>query len=212
MKSGCMLQTWSADQSKTGAIYLMAWKTVTYQLTSACPMIMHNGQTADPLNKFAKALKQVSSKRTKTDADYEEMARIEFTAGLYMGKDGPIIPATNMDSTLINAAKKSKEGVLAKSGVFCVEHAVLQYDGPRSVDELWADDNFRYSALVRVGMARIARMRPIFREWTAVIKLNVEESVVNPARIDDWLIAAGSVVGLGDWRPQHGRFEAKRLG
>ncbi len=174
-------------------------------------MIMHSGQTADPLNKFAKALKQVSSKRAKTDADYEEMARIEFTAGLYMGKDGPIIPATNIDSLLINASKKSKEGVLAKSGVFCVEHASLQYDGPRTVDELWADDNFRYSALVRVGTARVARMRPIFRNWSAVVALNVETSVVNPARLDDWMIAAGSVVGLGDWRPQHGRFTATRL-
>lgn len=174
-------------------------------------MIVHNGQTADPLNAMAKKLKQVSSKRAKTDADYEEMARIEFIAGLYMGKDGPIIPATNIDSMLINAAKKSKEGQFAKSGVFCAEHALMQYDGPRTADELWQDERFRFSALVRVGTARVARMRPVFKEWSAVIKLNVEESVINPARIDDWFIAAGSVVGLGDWRPQHGRFTATRL-
>lgn len=190
----------------------MAWQKVQFKLTSVCPMIVHSGQTADPLNKFAKALKQISSKRGKTDADYEEMARIEFVAGLYMGKDGPIIPATNIDSLLINAAKKSKEGQLAKSGVFCSENVSLLYDGPRTEEELWAIDEFRYSALVRVGTARVSRMRPIFRNWSAVVALNVETSVVNPARLDDWMIAAGSVVGLGDWRPQHGRFEAKRLG
>jgi len=172
---------------------------------------MHNGQTADPLNRFTKALKQVSSKRTKTDSDFEEMARIEFMAGLYMGKDGPIIPAANIDSLLVNAAKKSKESQFAKSGVFCAEHASLQYDGPRTADELWANEDFRFSAIVRVGTAKVVRMRPIFRQWTATISLNVEASVVNPARLDDWLIAAGSVVGLGDWRPQHGRFEAKRI-
>lgn len=188
----------------------MAWKTVSYQLKSVCPMIVHNGQTADPLNRFAKALKQVSSKRAKTDADFEEMARIEFMAGLYMGGDGPIIPATNIDSMLINASKKSKEGPLAKSGVFCAEHAVMQYDGPRTTDELWQDDRFRFSALVRVGTARVVRMRPVFREWSAIVKLNIEESVVNPSRIDDWFSVAGTVIGLGDWRPQHGRFTASR--
>ena len=172
---------------------------------------MHCGQTADPLNKFAKALKQISSKRTKTDADYEEMARIEFMAGLYMGKDGPIVPANVIDSMLIGAAKKSKEGPLAKSGVFCAEHASLQYVGPRTADELWADENFRFSALVRVSTARIARMRPRFNEWSAVVTLNVEESVVNPSRVDDWMAVAGTIIGIGDWRPQHGRFEAKRL-
>ena len=143
----------------------MAWKTVSYKLTSVCPMIVHNGQMADPLNKFAKALKQISSKRVKTDADYEEMARIEFMAGLYMGKDGPIIPAANIDALLINGAKKSKEGQLAKGGVFTTEHALMNYDGPRSADGLWQDDRFRFSAIVRVGQARVARMRPIFNEW-----------------------------------------------
>lgn len=189
----------------------MAWTKVQYQLTSVCPMIVHNGQAADPLNPHAKALKQVSSKRGKTDSDYEELARIEFIAGLYMGKDGPIIPAMVIDSMLIGAAKKSKEGPAAKSGVFCAEHALLQYDGPRTAAELWANDAFRFSALVRVGMARISRMRPIFNEWSAVVTLNVEESVVNPARINDWFTVAGAIVGIGDWRPQHGRFEAKRL-
>lgn len=190
----------------------MAWKTVTYQLTSVCPMLAHNGQTADPLNKFAKALKQVSSKRVKTDADFEEMARIEFLAGLYMGESGPIIPAQNIDSMLINGAKKSKEGITAKSGVFCPEHAVMEYEGPRTADELWADERFRFAALVKVGQARIVRMRPIFRQWSATVKINVEESVTNVSRVDDWMTVAGSIVGLGDWRPQHGRFEVKRLG
>lgn len=190
----------------------MAWKTVAYRLTSTCPMIVHNGRTANPLDPFAKQLKQVSSKRVKTDSDYEEMARIEFLAGLYMGKTGPIIPAANIDSMLVNAAKKSKEGVSAKSGVFCLENAIMEYDGPRTTDELWADERFRFAALVKVGMARVVRTRPIFEEWSAVVKINVEESIINPARIDDWFIVAGTVVGLGDWRPQHGRFDAKRIG
>ena len=56
----------------------MAWQTLRYQLTSSSDMLLHNGQMANPLNKWAKLMKQISSKRAKTDADYEEMARIEF--------------------------------------------------------------------------------------------------------------------------------------
>lgn len=190
----------------------MAWSQAKYQLTSTCDMISHNGQTADPLNKFAKALKQVSSKRVKTEADYEEMARIEFMAGLYMGEHGPIIPSSNIESMLIAASKKSKEGNIAKSSVFCPEHAIMEYDGPRDAKAMWELEEFRFSCLVRVGTARIVRTRPLFHKWQAVITLNFEPSMVNPARLDDWLDVAGSIIGLGDWRPQHGRFEAKRLG
>lgn len=189
----------------------MAWKTVHYRLTSDCPMLVHNGQTADPLNKWSKAMKAVSGKRKKTDADYEELARIEFNAGLYMGPDGPVIPAPNIDSMLTNAAKKSREGQLAKSGVFCLGDASLEYDGPRDVVGLWADERFRHVAIVRVGMARVARTRPIFREWAATVTLNIEDTVVNVRQIDEWFIVAGQQIGLGDWRPQHGRFTAERL-
>ena len=91
----------------------MAWQTITYRLTSDCPMLMHNGQTADPLNHWSKSMKQVSGKRKKTDADYEELAKIEFFAALYIDKTGPIIPSANIDSMLVNAAKKLRELLLA---------------------------------------------------------------------------------------------------
>lgn len=189
----------------------MAWQTLRYQLNSSAPLLMHNGQMANPLNKFAKLMKQTSSKRAKTDADYEEMAHIEFIASLYMAPDGPIIPSFVMDSMLVNGAKKSKEGMSAKSGAFCLEHARLDYDGPRLAEELWAIEDFRHVALVRVGTARVARTRPVFNTWSSIVSVNIETSIVNPARVDDWMTIAGTQVGIGDWRPQHGRFTARRL-
>jgi hypothetical protein len=189
----------------------MAWKKIEYKLTSSAPLIMHNGQTADPTNKWSKLIKQISSKRKKTDADYEEIARLEFMAGLYLDENGPILPAYMIDSLVINGAKKFKEGQLAKSGCFCLHQASLEYEGPRTVDELWADEQFRFSAIVRIGQSRVARMRPIFREWSATITLNVEDTIVNPARVQEWLDAAGTQVGVGDWRPQNGRFTVERI-
>lgn len=189
----------------------MAWKTIRYRLTSEAPLIMHNGQTADQTNKWAKAMKQVSGKRQKTDADFEELARLEFYAGLYLDKEGPIIPNTVIDSMIVNAAKKSREGQLVKSGVFCLKPARLEFEGPRTAADLWGDERFRFSSIVRVGQARIARMRPKFDEWKAEIELNIEDTVVNASRVDDWMKVAGAQVGIGDWRPQFGRFTAVRV-
>ncbi len=189
----------------------MAWQTITYRLTSDCPMLMHNGQTADPLNHWSKQMKSISGKRKKTDADYEELAKIEFMAALYIDKTGPIVPAANVDSMLVNAAKKLREGPLVKSGVFCLKNASLEYDGPRDPDGLWNAETFRHVAIVRVQMARVARTRPVFNEWAADVSLNIEDSLVNPAQVDAWMNVAGSQIGLGDWRPQHGRFTAVRL-
>lgn len=189
----------------------MAWQTLRYKLTSSAPLIMHNGQMANPLNKWAKAMKLISSKRNKTDADHEEMARIEFLASLYMSLDGPIIPSYVFDSMLVNAAKKSKEGMLAKSSVFCLNHAQLEYDGPRTAEELWADERFPFAAVVKVGTARVVRTRPKFDDWSCVMEINVETTLVNPSRIDEWMRVAGTQVGLCDWRPQNGRFTVERL-
>ena len=189
----------------------MAWKTIQYQLNSSAPLLPHNGQTADPLNKWAKLIKQITSKKNKTDADHEEIARLEFYASLYLNAEGPILPNYVIDSMIINAAKKFREGPAAKSGCLCLEHAKLEYDGPRTADELWIDEKYRFSALVRVQQARLSRMRPIFQEWSAVISLQIEDSLINITRMDEWLDIAGQQVGLGDWRPVYGRFTAKRL-
>ena len=189
----------------------MAWQTLKFRLTGDAPLILHNGQTADPLNKYAKMLKSISGKRKKTDSDLEELARIEFLAGLYLGEEGPILPAMVVDACIIDAAKKGREGVLAKSGFFTVGNALLEYSGPRTGPELWADERFRFSVPARVQQARIVRTRPIFNEWAASVTAQFEDSVVNDAQVERWFHTAGALCGLCDWRPRFGRFQAKRL-
>jgi hypothetical protein len=190
----------------------MAWKTLTFRITGDAPLIMHNGSLADPLSKGAKQLKQVSSKRKKTDADFERMAEIEFKNGLYIDEDrGPVIPGENIEATIYNAAKITKEGKIAKSACFVPKAAVLQYDGPRDADGLWQDERFRNSAGVKVGMSRVMRTRPIFHDWSAIVEIEYEDSVVNEEQVERWVVSGGTQVGLCDWRPKFGRFTAEKL-
>lgn len=190
----------------------MAWMTLTYRITGDAPLIMHNGDLANPLSKAAKALKQVTSKKKKTDADFERMAEIEFKAGLYMDEDrGPVIPGENIEATLYNAAKITKEGKIAKSACFVPKAAVLQYDGPRDADGLWEDERFRNCVGVKVGMSRVMRTRPVFKEWSAIVEVEYEAGVINEEQVDRWMHAGGTQVGLCDWRPRCGRFSVEKV-
>lgn len=192
----------------------MAWRTLTFRITGDAPLIMHNGDLANPLSKAAKALKQVTSKKKKTDADFERMAEIEFKAGLYIDEDrGPVIPGENIEATIYNAAKITKEGKIAKSACFVPKAAVLQYDGPRDAEGLWQDDRFggRKPVGVKVKMSRVMRTRPTFQEWSAVIEVEYEDSIVNEEQVERWVHSAGTQIGLCDWRPRCGRFTAEKV-
>jgi hypothetical protein len=176
------------------------------EIVGISPLIMHNGQTSDPLNKYARAMKEISGKRQKTEADFLEMARIEYIAGLYMDAEGPILPARMLEAVIGDGARKSKNGKLASAGVIVERNSRLDYDGPRDAESLFNDDRFRFAAPVRVGQAKIIRTRPRFDEWSATISVSYLPDIINEHDLKTAIRNAGSLCGLGDWRPRHGRF------
>lgn len=183
------------------------FESVEYRVQGVAPLILHNGQTADPLNQWAKKMKQVSGKRKKTDEDYENLAKIEWHAGLYCDdKDRVIMPAMNLTSLLIEGAKKLRLGKQFQAGVFVEEAALIEYDGPKDLEKLWLDANFRLSVIVRIKNNRIVRCRPYFKEWGMKFTVKYFPDQVDKSQIDDVLYAASFSVGMGDWRPRFGRF------
>src|SRR5688572_8352761 len=120
------------------------YKPLEFHIVGVAPLLMHNGQLADPLNKWAKAMKKITAKRKKTDEDYEELSRLEFEGGLYLDDDlAPCIPGINLEGCLVDGAKKSKLGEQFKAAVMIVDNWPLLYSGPRAVEELWAHGGFR---------------------------------------------------------------------
>lgn len=172
------------------------------------PLLMHNSRLSDPLDPVAKALKRISGKRQKTDEDYLEMARIEHAGGLYHDTElGPYIPGENLTACLVKAARLSSRGPKIEQGVFIeTMRAPLVYEGKRDVDGLWADENFRHRASVKVGQQRVMRTRPYFRQWECWADGIYDSSVINLADLAEIAVTAGARIGLGDWRPRYGRF------
>ena len=186
--------------------------SVQIRLQGVSPLLCHNGQTADPRNTYAKAMKAVSSKRKKTDADFDELARLEWLAGLYRIDGDLVIPDYVLESTMIGGAKKSKRGPQAKCGLFFTEHASLQFEGKpdtitdETLSEMFASGRFTHTIGVKVGMAKVMRTRPMFRNWSCRALVQYDPDVINLRDIEEVAYDAGRLVGIGDWRPKHGRF------
>lgn len=177
-----------------------------FRLTGTNALILHNGDLADPLNKFAREMKKVSSKKMKTDADHERLAELEFKGGLYVNEDmRPILPPEGIKACIVAGAKKSKEGQIAKAGIWVSDYALLEYDGPKTADKLWEDERFRLRNRVKVNQSTIVRTRPIFKEWAATVEVRYNPSICSPEQILNWLKACGEY-GSFDWRPDYGHF------
>ncbi|MEM8610395.1 MAG: hypothetical protein AAGF93_00140 [Cyanobacteria bacterium P01_H01_bin.105] len=169
---------------------------------------MHNGQTADPLNRYSKALKVISGKRGKTDADFEEMAKIEWYASLYVSDGKIVIPDTVLEATFLAGARKSKLGKQAEAGLFVNGHATLAFDGDDlSIDELFERDENRHCCAVRVQRNKVMRTRSIFKNWATVVDIRFDDNLLNESQVVRAAEDAGQQAGLCDWRPKFGRFE-----
>jgi len=181
---------------------------VRITLTGTAPLLMHNARLSNPLDPATKALKRYTSKRTKTDEDHENVARLEHAGSLYIDSDvGPYVPGDNVFRSLWDGAKKHKLGVKVKEGVLVTTDVnPLAYQGPRDVEGLWAAESFRLMASVKVGTQRVMRCRPLFREWSTEVDAILDPNVIDIAEIEQVAETAGTLIGLGDWRPRYGRY------
>lgn len=186
-------------------------KQLTVQLTGIAPLILHSNQMVDPQNYFAKEMAKVKNKKPKTEADLERMSEIEFMAGLYLHNDIVVIPTKVQAATFVKGAMKDRHGPMAKAGVFFSKHAPLNYGKKLTPDELYANGKYTSREMVRVQTSTIVRVRPIFNEWSVDVTMDYDEDVIDKETILQAWGRAGHVVGMGDWRPQHGRFSVKVL-
>ena len=185
--------------------------TMSVTLTGLTPLLQHNIQLADPLSPAAKAMKVVSSKRGKTDADLEEMRALEIRGGLYWSDlVGVYVPSDWIEGTILGAARKRKLGPAIKAGVQVLEDEIpLSYDGRAHVtspDDIVRDPEFAFVRAVVVQRARVMRARPIFRNWSLQATVAFDPEQVNRETLLELIQLAGIVVGIGDWRPKFGRF------
>ena len=161
-------------------------------------LLMHNGRTKDPLNIYTQAIKPLTSKGKKTDADHEALARIEWESGLYLVGGEIKLEAEIIEACFRNGCKRNKNGEKFKSGVRVIEdYLPLFYKGPKitGIPTIRAEEkditlvpipqldkfypHFIDKRAVRVQRNSVMRTRPIFHNWSLECTLGIDEEIIN---------------------------------
>lgn len=185
-------------------------QTYKVKLIGTSPYLMHNVRLANPLDPFTKTLKQLTGKRNKTDEDHEACAHAEFLGGLYGANDQVYIPGRQLDAAMLVAAKTKKLGKQLQRGVWVLgEELFMEFKGSKDPEQLYVNVDHRDIRPVNISGRKIMRCRPIFREWSTVAEILIDEQMMNLRDVEDILKIAGQMVGLGELRPRYGRFDVQ---
>jgi hypothetical protein len=188
--------------------------SIKIQLKGSSPTIMQCDRLVNPFDPLTRALKTLTAKRKKTDADLEEIHRIKYAGSLYLGdaKIGPYWPGINIDRMIVDAAKLSRRGMDIKRAFMVLDDMVpLIYDGPRTVDKLYADSRFVDIRSVVIRGQRVMTCRPIFRDWAVEFEAAFDPDVLNREDVIGFFATAGQFIGLSTFRPRFGRFTVKAV-
>jgi hypothetical protein len=186
-------------------------ESIRLRLVGDRPLLMHSGRLADPLDPIVADLAKITSKRFKTQADHEEISRIEWHAGLWLSDNRPCIPADAIEACFIKAAGARRKAKQARAGLMVSEPCLLVYDGPVEISELWKQPEFRFRRAVCVASARTMRTRPRFSAWSVDVAAAFLPTLLDRREVLEIFKIAGFLEGLGDWRPRYGRFSAELL-
>lgn len=197
----------------------MAYKRIKVKLTGVQPLMLNNIQTANPLNKWARMLKEVTGKKKKTDADTIEIIRLQFMASWYIDEEGRyVLPSENVLKSFEAGAKEFKKGTLFKENCQIMEdNLVIQFDGKdKSLEELYDDGNGKYVDTRICGIssgfgskAKVLATRAIIDKWSVTFTLLYNEDMINLEDVKRAADNAGERKGVGTYRSRYGRFNVE---
>ena len=189
----------------------MSIERIALRLGGVGPMLMHSSRLADPLDPTTKAIASITSKSKKTEADHARIAELEWHGGLWLSEGRPCLPPHCINAVLVDGARQRKKTEMARAAFVADGPSIIEYDGPKTIPQLWADERFRHREMVQVRDSLLARTRPCFPQWGARITATFLTSMINRGEIVEFFKLAGPY-GLGDHRPQFGRFLVEDLG
>lgn len=202
-------------------------KMFDVEIRGVRPLIIHSDRGIDPFDPLVKEQKEiVGNKKTK---DLEENVRrvewLKYAVSFYGNlDDAPFVPSDNLLKAFSEAGfgvkKSGKKEV--QSGLDIVEDDIeLIYDGPKTPRAMFdhvvnGDRPFVFAKSVRVPPktgSRVPMSRPrIPTGW--MMRLTLTKRGFCALSNDETrriLVAAGSQVGLCDWRPRYGLFEVVKF-
>lgn len=155
------------------------------------------------MNKFVE-VPATDSKRGKKVYVPEEEAEKKT----YRTEKGKLfLPGKHFKASMVKAAtdfkmkghKSYKDYV--KSGVFVETEEII----------LDQQDYEIHAEPVVIQRARVMSWRPKFKEWSCTFIIEIGDDMIDPTTLKEILEAAGKWKGVGDYRPEYGRFDIKEF-
>lgn len=124
----------------------------------------------------------------------------------YRDEDGKLfLPNKHFKASMVKASadfkmtgrKTYKDYV--KAGVFVSPEKII----------LEQQDYVIHEEPVVIQRARVMSWRPKFNEWSCEFKIEIVDDMINQETLKEILVTAGKYKGVGDYRPEYGRFEVK---
>ncbi len=180
-------------------------ETIKFTFKGESPLMMHSDRTVNKRDPLVREISKIAAVRKKTDEHYDQIARMEWEAGMYfVPKQGPVMPTNNLRACIIGGAKKSKLGAATGSCLLALaEYTPLKYNGPRDLDELWKA-GFKDERTVVIGQSRVMRCRPKFDSWSISFEMLFDIEVIQREQLATAAEVAGRLVGLCEMRPEMG--------
>jgi len=186
-------------------------KSIKFRITGTCPLMLNNPQTVNPMNVYAKEIKALTSKRSKTDEDQNEIFHLKFLASCYYNDKGQyILPANMIAKSFEAGAKENKLGAKFQRSVFINEDCLLKFkDNGCTPEELWQNHSETYVDIRPVGVqkSKIVTARMIVPEWSLEGELTFDETQLNKSEVWLALTNAGLRYGIGTYRQCYGRYK-----
>ena|ERR1700761_1029307 len=189
---------------------------VTFELVGTKPLLLHSVDLANPLNPYAKKMTELrgTPSKRRTEQWFEEMSKANFLGAFYdiPEVNGIAIPCENARRSLVVAAKASRQGTTVERALTLTVPAVpLMYDGPipATPAQLWEDPRFRVTRMIRGTGGASPTTYPKFEvPWATRVPLELDESIMNLADLQELASRAGRIEGIGASRKQgFGRYE-----
>jgi len=175
-------------------------------------LLMNNPQSADPLNRYAKKIAPLSSKRGKTDEDHNELKNLRLESSIYLTEAlGVFIPTSWVTAALAKnshgVAKIAKAKI--RAGVYAdVQKVKLNFKGMNKIktkQDIIKNPEFHNTMLMTQGQVKIPKTKPIFTDWSFQLKLMFDPTIVNESELKNILEYCCRYGGFGDFRPTFGR-------
>jgi hypothetical protein len=198
-------------------------QTLKIKWTGYRPLLMHSSAMIDPDNASVREIKklEVAMKKLKKD-DYDgrekyrrQIERLEWEGSLYWDGSQMFVPGENIHACIVEGARKAKVGKRAEAAILPPEDVpVISSAKPgTTLDDLYTRKEFSLRKPVRIPPrtgARIMKVRPIIPTgWELQFEIDYDEEQLPKDDLITAMEDAGSLVGIGDWRPKFGRFKVE---